>query len=72
MGGNSVQVTVSSKNGRFAVDDVTDCKCTVLTKLAASARVSSALSSKYGHFWLQKSNIATVKMPNSKWESTNQ
>ena len=30
-----------------------DCKCTMLTKLAASA----TLSSKYGHFWLQISNM---------------
>ena len=34
----------------------------MLTKLAASVRVSSTLSSKYGHFWLQKSKMATVKM----------
>ena len=38
-----------------------DCKCTVLTKLAASAMVSSTLSFKYRHFWLQKSNTATAK-----------
>ena len=33
----------------------------VLTKLAASAMVNSTLLSKYGHFWLQKSNMVMVK-----------
>lgn len=40
-----------------------DCKCSELTKLAVSVRVTSILSYKYGHFWLQKCMMATVKMP---------
>ncbi|XP_044079480.1 serine/threonine-protein kinase pim-2-like isoform X4 [Siniperca chuatsi] len=35
--------------------------CTLLTKLA-----SSTLSSKYGHFWLQQTKMATAKMPNTR------
>ena len=31
------------------------------TKLAAVAKVSSTFSSKYGHFWLQKSKMVMVK-----------
>ena len=40
-----------------------DCNWIVLTKLAASIRVSSTLLSKYGNFWsLQKSNMVMSKM----------
>ena len=34
----------------------------MLDKLATNIRVSSTLSSKYGHFWLQKSKMVIVKM----------
>ncbi len=32
---------------------------------------SSTLSSKYGHFWLQKAKMATAKMPNSRFQNSN-
>lgn len=32
------------------------------TKLAANFKVSTTLLSKYGHSWLQKAKMATLKM----------
>lgn len=46
----SFRVSKFSFNG-FKPVTVTDCKFTIVTKLTASIRVSSILSSKYGHFW---------------------
>lgn len=41
----------------------------MLTKLAASVSVSSTLFSKYGHFWLQKFEMVTVKMLKSRLQN---
>ena len=58
----SFLLTKISTNISVITVERTDCKCTALIKQAASIRDNSNISSKFVYLWLQKLNMATIKM----------